>query len=225
MIILSGQTKGGVGKSMIAANIAVARAKGGHSVLLLDADRQKTSRKWADTRVMNAIEPEITCAALFAEDSSGKEFRNKIKALMSRYDDIIIDSGGHDSRELRAAITLADMLIAPVAPSLPDLWGLKDFDEVLGQLLPANPELQAHVVINKANPLNIGDTIGQAIEAMKSLENLTFSHVVLRERPTYQAAYQEGMAALDLNSGRESEVKAAAEIGHLMALIEGKNHD
>ena len=73
MIILSGQTKGGVGKSLIAANLTVCLARAGRKVLLIDADRQKTSQKWSSMRVMNSVDPEIVCAALYAEDLDAAE--------------------------------------------------------------------------------------------------------------------------------------------------------
>lgn len=221
MIILSGQTKGGVGKSLIAANLAVCFARAGRNVLLIDADRQKTSQKWNDMRVMNSVDPNITCAALYAEDVKAKGFREKIQALRTRFDDIIIDSGGHDSRELRAAVSIADVLIAPVGATVPDIWGLSDLDEIVGQFLPANPDLVCHVVINRAPPLNIHNVVGQARSAIDEMENMQFSGVILTERPTYQAAYQEGKAAFDLDPERPAERKAIEEITSVAKLVYG----
>ena len=40
MIIVTAQTKGGVGKSTLAINLAIARARNGVDVLLVDADEQ-----------------------------------------------------------------------------------------------------------------------------------------------------------------------------------------
>lgn len=40
MILTVGNTKGGVGKTTLAVNIAAARAMQGRDVLLIDADRQ-----------------------------------------------------------------------------------------------------------------------------------------------------------------------------------------
>lgn len=219
MIVLSGQTKGGVGKSLIAANLAVCLARAGRKVLLIDADRQKTSQKWSSMRVMNSVDPEIVCAALYAEDAKAKEFREKIAALRHRFDDIVIDSGGHDSRELRAAISIADVLIAPVGATVPDVWGLGDLDEIVGQFLPANPDLACHVVINRAPTLNIHNVVGQARDAIEEMENMKFSGVILTERPTYQAAYQEGKGAFDLDPKRPSDQKAIDEITAVIKLV------
>lgn len=219
MIVLVGQTKGGVGKSLIAANIAVCLARTSSSILLIDADRQKTSQKWNDMRVMNSVDPEITCAALYAEDVNAKAFREKINALRDRFDHIIIDSGGHDSRELRSSIAIADVLIAPVGATVPDIWGLQDLDDIVGQFAPVNPDLRSHVVINRAPPLNIHNVVGQAREAIDQMSNIDFSGVILTERPTYQSAYQEGRGAFDLDPKKASEHKAISEIAELVKLV------
>ena len=40
MIVTVGNTKGGVGKTTVAINLAILRAGGGHDVLLVDGDEQ-----------------------------------------------------------------------------------------------------------------------------------------------------------------------------------------
>ena len=50
MNILIASAKGGVGKSTLATNLAVYLAHEGEDVMLLDADLQATSKRWADRR-------------------------------------------------------------------------------------------------------------------------------------------------------------------------------
>lgn len=219
MIILTGQTKGGVGKSLIAAHLAVRLAKDGRNVILIDADRQSTSSKWASMRTLEGAKPEILCATAHAEDRNAADYRAKITALADRFDDIVIDSGGHDSRELRASVLIADILIAPVGASLPDLWGLADFDAIVGQFLPANPDLACHVVINKAHPLNIHNEILQAREAIADLDNLSFSGVIIFDRQTFRSAYQDGLTVYDLDQSKPAVAKAAADIDALHRVV------
>lgn len=223
MIVLSGQTKGGVGKSVIAANLAVTLAHRGRNVLLIDADKQQSSSKWGSTRTMEGHDPPIQVAATQARESNASDFREKVSKLQTRFDDIVIDCGGHDSRELRASLVLADVLIAPVAPSIVDLWALKDFDEIVGQFLPANPSLNAQVVINKAPSLNFYNQIGQAREALDSLSNLTFSGAVVTDRPRFQDCYQAGQGVADLTPPKGTTQKSRDDnrlIGKAQAEIE-----
>jgi chromosome partitioning protein len=50
MIIVLAQTKGGVGKSTLAINLAIARAQKGADVLLVDADEQGTATDFTALR-------------------------------------------------------------------------------------------------------------------------------------------------------------------------------
>ena len=219
MITLSGQTKGGVGKSVLAANLAVILAHKGRNVLLVDADKQQSSTKWGSMRTMEGHQPAVVVAGAQAQETNALDFRKKISALKERFDDIVIDCGGHDSRELRASLTIADVLVAPVAPSIVDLWALKDFDEILGQFLPANPDLKAHVVINKAPSLNFYNQLGQAREAMEELGNLKFSGITITERPRVQDCYQTGRGVFDLDGSNQSVAKAQNEMINLYNLV------
>ena len=219
MIILLGQTKGGVGKSVLAANLAVALAHKGSKVLLIDADRQATSTKWGSMRTLEGHSPEVLVAGIQAEDDTATAFREKVLALKDRFDDVVIDCGGFDSRELRASVTLADVLIAPVAPSLPDLWALQDLDAIVGQLSVANPDMQAKIVINRAPSLNFYHGLEQAEDAMNELKNLSFSGVVISDRPRIQNCYQQGQGVFDLPDSNASAVKAQDEITKLYNLV------
>ena len=51
MIVTVGSTKGGVGKTTLATQLALARQLAGHAVLLIDADRQGSAQNAATMRV------------------------------------------------------------------------------------------------------------------------------------------------------------------------------
>ncbi|WP_217352513.1 ParA family protein [Candidatus Viridilinea mediisalina] len=51
MILTVGNTKGGVGKTTLALNIAIARALAGRDVLLVDGDEQGTASLFTELRV------------------------------------------------------------------------------------------------------------------------------------------------------------------------------
>ena len=50
LIVVFGSEKGGAGKSTCAINVAVELARREYTVLIIDADRQRTSAKWAERR-------------------------------------------------------------------------------------------------------------------------------------------------------------------------------
>ena len=64
MIVTVGNTKGGVGKTTLAYQIALARRIAGRDVLLVDADRQGSAQVAATVRSEAARLPTLTCVQL-----------------------------------------------------------------------------------------------------------------------------------------------------------------
>ena len=119
MIILIGGEKGGTGKTTVATNLAAIRANKDHDILLVDTDKQGSASSWSDIRDLNKNDVRVPNIQKF-----GVNLTQDIQDLRSRYEDIIIDAGGRDSVELRAAMTIADKMFIPVQASQfdPQLW-------------------------------------------------------------------------------------------------------
>ena len=126
MIVLVGGEKGGVGKTTLAVNLAAMRARAGHDVLLVDADKQASANLWASIRDQEKVDPPVRCV-----QKRGKGLATDVRDLATRYEDIVIDAGGQDSVELRAAMTIAALaifrfslrsLMPPRLKRLPSLW-------------------------------------------------------------------------------------------------------
>ena len=62
MIYTVGNTKGGVGKTTLAVNLAIARALVGRDVWLIDGDRQGTAQTAISIRADSNHKPGIACA-------------------------------------------------------------------------------------------------------------------------------------------------------------------
>lgn len=62
MIVTVGNTKGGVGKTTLAVNLAIARALAGRDVWLIDGDRQGTAQTAISIRADAGQQPGIACA-------------------------------------------------------------------------------------------------------------------------------------------------------------------
>jgi len=92
MIITVGNTKGGVGKTTLAVNIAAARAIQGKDVLLIDADRQETAQTAISIRANNEVMFGIACSTY----ADGPILRSQLLQQKDKYDDVIIDAGGRD---------------------------------------------------------------------------------------------------------------------------------
>lgn len=205
-IILVGHEKGGVGKSTMATNIAVELALRKVDVLLLDADPQGTSSRWVERRDQSQLAlplPKVHIAQKLGE------VRSAAKDYETRYDVVIIDAGGRDSRELRSAMVAADVIYIPLRPSLPDLETLEHMKEIFDQAKDFNPDLAARAIISMApsNPM-INET-QEAREMLSEFDWLELSPSVLRERKVYRDAFFDGKGVVEMNN---SQAKAEIQI-------------
>ena len=152
MIILIGSQKGGCGKSTTAVNICATLAKNGQDVVLVDADRQCTAANWAMDRSANSSLSVVHCVQKY------ENIRETLQDLDKRYEYVIVDAAGRDSRELRTGMTAAHVLLVPFRPSQPDLDTLPNLQEIITQAKDLNPELLVYGLLTMAptNPIEIG---------------------------------------------------------------------
>jgi cellulose biosynthesis protein BcsQ len=117
MLLAVGNTKGGVGKTVLAANIAAALAQRGLDVLLIDGDEQASAATFAQIRADQPGAAGFTTIQL-----QGAAIRQQMRPLAGKYDEIVIDVGGRDTGSLRATLTVADTILIPFQPRSVDLW-------------------------------------------------------------------------------------------------------
>ena len=189
MIILFGGEKGGTGKTTLAINIACLAAQDGGDLLVVDADKQRSAATFFGLRQENEHAPEIPCV-----EKRGKILGRDLKSLSQKYDLIIVDAGGQDSLELRAAMIVADEIYIPFQPSQADLWTLDKMNDLLSEVHMFNEELKAFAVLNRcsSNPRNT-----DAEEASRLFEdyvNITIMDKKLKDRVIYQRAVRTGQS-------------------------------
>ena len=211
MIILIGGEKGGTGKTTVATNLAQMRASAGRDVLLIDSDKQESASSWAGLREEIGTEPAITTV-----QKVGKNITRDLMDLATRYDDLIVDAGGRDSVELRAAMVAAHKLFIPVQASQFDVWTLGNMSELVDQAQALNPALQAYVVLNRASPNPAVSESDEARELFNDFENLDFCGVTLRDRIAFRKASSGG---LGINELSPADAKAQAEISQLYEVV------
>ena len=116
-VILIGGEKGGVGKSTITTNIAVEASYRKADVIIIDTDPQKTSLNWIDRRNEliennNSNYPRISCVY---KDGNIKDI---VEDFASKYDLVLIDASGRDSKSLRTGLVVADKFLCPIYVTL-----------------------------------------------------------------------------------------------------------
>jgi chromosome partitioning protein len=117
-VIAVAQQKGGSGKTMLAAQLAVALAETGAKVAVLDIDPQGSLTIWGKLR---ASAPKaagaVSCAAI-----SGWRLTAELEKLRAQNDYVLIDTPPVIDSDARRAIRAADLVLIPLNPSPPDLW-------------------------------------------------------------------------------------------------------
>jgi chromosome partitioning protein len=210
MIIVLAQTKGGVGKSTIAINLAIARAREGADVLLVDADEQATATDFTALRTERLGSPGYTAISL-----TGPAVRTQVLRLSPKYQDIIVDAGGRDTAGLRAALTVANIALVPFQPRSFDLWTLDKVASLLTEAQGYRDQLlRSFALLNFADPQ--GADNADAAAALRDAPPLTYLETPIGRRKAFPNAAAAGLSVLEL---KPQDPKASGEIAALTSAV------
>lgn len=212
MIVTVGNTKGGVGKTTIAVNLAIARALSGREVWLIDGDRQGTAQTAISIRAEAGHTPGIACATY----PDGPTLRAQVQQQAAKFDDIIIDAGGRDSTALRAALVLSDVLLIPFQPRSYDVWALNDIAALVDEARSVRDGLRCYAVLNCADPGEHSTDNAEAAAAVGDVPQFVYLPTPLRRRKAFANAAGAGLSVLEL---RPQDAKASDEIKALVASL------
>ncbi len=200
-VITVGNSKGGVGKSTIACNLAVEAAKAGMKVLVIDADVQQSSIDFRASRADRDSLPQFHAVSIT------KATIHKDVQSFAEFDLVIIDAGGRDTGVFRSAILASDILLVPVLPSQYDIWATQGTVDTLAEA-KAFKDIKAYFIINQVIP---NTTVAK--EALQALEEfqLPMMSTQIHARVAFKQSVSEGKGVTEY----ESTGKAAQEIAGL----------
>jgi len=212
MIITIGNTKGGVGKTTLAVNLAIARAMSGRDVWLIDGDRQGTAQTAISIRAEAGHQPGISCATY----PDGPTLRAQVQQQAGKFDDIIIDAGGRDSNALRAALVLSDVLLIPFQPRSYDVWALNDIAALVDEARSVRDGLRAVAVLNCADSGEASTDNADAAAAVADVPQFEYLATPIRRRKAFANAAGAGLSVLEL---KPADKKAIDELNALVSAL------
>ena len=212
MIVTVGNTKGGVGKTTLAVNLAIARAMTGRDVWLIDADRQGTAQTAISIRADSGQQPGIACATY----PDGPTLRAQVQQQVGKFDDIIIDAGGRDSTALRAALVLSDVIVVPFQPRSYDVWALNDIAALIDEARSVRDNLRAVAILNCADSGETSTDNADAAAAVADVPQFEYLATPIRRRKAFANAAGAGLSVLEL---KPADKKASAELNSLISAL------
>jgi chromosome partitioning protein len=203
-VLIVGGIKGGIGKSTLAANLAVLASRAEQEVLLVDADPQETTATWAAARSDQTgnLAPVTTVSIV------GKQIRDELRRLSDKYGLVIVDAGARDTSTQRAALSVASLVLLPFPPRGPDLWTLDAVAQTVSDVRTINEGLRAIAFVNRADPIGSDNAEAEAAFA-EHAEVIEAAPVRIGNRKGIAVAHLMGLAACE---AQRPDAKAIAEL-------------
>jgi chromosome partitioning protein len=186
--VLVASSKGGAGKTTIATNLAAHYAVEGKNTVLVDADRQGSSQRWAEKRA-GMTNPVLGLSGLR---------RDWARHVPEDAERVVVDSpAGIRSSEVGEYLDGVDAVIVPILPSAIDLEAAEPFLAELADLPRIKRgKVPVALVANRLKPWT--NASQQAIDAIK---RFPFPIVAeLRDTQGYVLASELGKSIFDYNS-------------------------
>jgi chromosome partitioning protein len=205
-VITIAQRKGGAGKTTIAAQLAVAWARQGINLAVLDIDPQASLAAWVALRRTRLGEAAIgfEFAAL-----PGWRAEQWIADRARDADLVVVDGPAHIEAEARIAVRAAGLVLVPVQPSSLDLWATE------ATLAMAREERRPLLAVLNRVPPRSAATESIAVDLARLGAKIAAARI--GNRIALVHAMAQGLGVLETAAASP----AAAEIGALADEIRG----
>lgn len=190
-VITVAQQKGGAGKTTIAANLAVAFARDGRKVALLDTDPQGSLGRWFMMR-REAGDPGVEFSTASAWGVS-----YECDKLRKSFDFVLVDTPPKIDSDLKPAIRESDLVIVPVSASQVDVWATEGVLD-----LAAREKAQVMVVLNRAKA---GTRVAMDVDNTLKELGVSRAESVLGHRVAFPETMGIGKGVMERGKGAWSE--------------------
>ena len=203
--ICVGATKGGVGKSTLALNLAIAAVKDKKSVLVIDTDPQGSSMAFRSLRGGS----DLKATVIDTPDI------HKRMGEFKEFDLVIVDAGGREDQVLTSAIGACDFFLLPVLPGQLEIWGARDAVKIFEAVKQKRPNIQGRIVVNRNLPnTKVSDVSRRYLKDFSLL--LPTLKYTITHRVAFINSIEKGKGVVET----EPEGKASIEIKWLYSVVE-----
>jgi chromosome partitioning protein len=202
--------KGGVGKTTISLDIAVAAGRRGKLAAVLDIDPQATASTWTDRRAADV--PWVVATPARRLDAAISNANRQGVEL------IVIDTAPHSSMDAAAAAKLADLVVVPVEPHR---FSLDTVEKAADLLRGMAGDPLAVFVVNKA-PVQ-GSESASAVAYITGL-GLRVAPVILYMRAAHRHAGNVGKVAAEFAADSKAATEAQELYNYLFTLLKGSKN-
>lgn len=192
--IVVASSKGGVGKTTIATHLAAQAAQAGQRTVIVDADPQGSSTRWAQRRAGMAN------GAVLPVDGTKRNWQKSVPDDTQR---VIVDgAAGAMAADLEAFLDQAHAVIVPVLPSALDIEATVPFLNSLGKHPRVRKgQLPVALIANKLKPWT--NASQQAVAVMNEWSIPVVGQ--LRDSQAYVMLTGLGKSLFDYNSAQIRE--------------------
>jgi len=201
MIVSVLSSSGGVGKSTVSTNLAVAFAQLGRSVCLIDYDPDGTST----SRFSRRTTDDSTDSVIITDP---RNLAKSIEGLSERYDAVIID-GRPALNESMVPVGVADLVLLPVNPSGKDIFRINSLIDSINQIRTQVEAMQDRTIDVRfvVNNYKSNTTLSKTLDTFLAELPVKTLKQKLIQREDYKHALLNGAGVTEMSCIARMEVK------------------
>jgi chromosome partitioning protein len=217
--LLVGGVKGGTGKSTLAVNLGIERARRGKKIILVDADPdQESLSDYIANREEHGALPSIPVVQV-----KGSTTAKSLRVLVQDFDDVIVDCGGFDSIELRQAALITHAWVVPLNPSQMQVWTMPKLKSVLDEAnaMRGDAQLIGWLLGMRISTNPYSSAKDDLLSVAEAFEGFHVLRTIVHQRAAFEKAEKLGLAVTELEKPNTSERRARDSIRALHEEIFG----